>query len=54
MLHGHVDRWSPASCALFSLLPPDNATGNFLFGAVFIGGLLFNKYLLGVVFPCSI
>jgi membrane fusion protein, multidrug efflux system len=29
MLHGHVDSWSPASGAQFSLLPPDNATGNF-------------------------
>jgi membrane fusion protein (multidrug efflux system) len=28
-LHGHVDSWSPASGAQFSLLPPDNATGNF-------------------------
>jgi membrane fusion protein (multidrug efflux system) len=28
-LHGHVDSWSPASGAVFSLLPPDNATGNF-------------------------
>lgn len=27
--HGHVDSWSPASGARFSLLPPDNATGNF-------------------------
>jgi membrane fusion protein (multidrug efflux system) len=24
-----VDSWSPASGAQFSLLPPDNATGNF-------------------------
>jgi membrane fusion protein (multidrug efflux system) len=29
VLHGHVDSWSPASGAVFSLLPPDNATGNF-------------------------
>jgi membrane fusion protein (multidrug efflux system) len=29
LLHGHVDSWSPASGAEFSLLPPDNATGNF-------------------------
>ena len=29
VLHGHVDSWSPASGAQFSLLPPDNATGNF-------------------------
>jgi membrane fusion protein, multidrug efflux system len=29
MLRGHVDSWSPASGAQFSLLPPDNATGNF-------------------------
>ena len=29
VLHGQVDSWSPASGALFSLLPPDNATGNF-------------------------
>ena len=28
-LGGHVDSWSPASGAQFSLLPPDNATGNF-------------------------
>ena len=28
-LHGHVDSLSPASGAKFSLLPPDNATGNF-------------------------
>ena len=28
-LIGHVDGWSPASGAVFSLLPPDNATGNF-------------------------
>jgi membrane fusion protein, multidrug efflux system len=28
-LSGHVDSWSPASGAQFSLLPPDNATGNF-------------------------
>jgi membrane fusion protein, multidrug efflux system len=29
VLRGHVDSWSPASGAEFSLLPPDNATGNF-------------------------
>lgn len=29
ILTGHVDSWSPASGAQFSLLPPDNATGNF-------------------------
>jgi membrane fusion protein, multidrug efflux system len=29
VLHGHVESWSPASGAEFSLLPPDNATGNF-------------------------
>ncbi len=29
VLHGHVDSWSPASGAVFALLPPDNATGNF-------------------------
>jgi len=29
VLHGRVDSWSPASGAQFSLLPPDNATGNF-------------------------
>ena len=29
VLHGHVDSWSPASGSQFSLLPPDNATGNF-------------------------
>jgi len=29
VLHGHVESWSPASGAQFSLLPPDNATGNF-------------------------
>ena len=28
-LHGHVDSVSPASGLEFSLLPPDNATGNF-------------------------
>ena len=28
-LHGHVQSWSPASGSRFSLLPPDNATGNF-------------------------
>ena len=28
-LPGHVDSFSPASGAKFSLLPPDNATGNF-------------------------
>ncbi len=29
VLHGHVDSIAPASGALFSLLPPENATGNF-------------------------
>jgi membrane fusion protein (multidrug efflux system) len=29
VLQGQVDSWSPASGAQFSLLPPDNATGNF-------------------------
>ncbi len=29
LLHGHVQSWAPASGAQFSLLPPDNATGNF-------------------------
>jgi len=29
VLRGRVDSWSPASGAEFSLLPPDNATGNF-------------------------
>ena len=29
VLRGHVDSWSPASGSQFSLLPPDNATGNF-------------------------
>jgi membrane fusion protein (multidrug efflux system) len=29
VLHGHVESWAPASGAQFSLLPPDNATGNF-------------------------
>ncbi len=29
VLHGHVESWSPATGADFSLLPPDNATGNF-------------------------
>jgi membrane fusion protein, multidrug efflux system len=29
VLTGHVNSWSPASGAEFSLLPPDNATGNF-------------------------
>jgi membrane fusion protein (multidrug efflux system) len=28
-LHGSVESFSPASGAQFSLLPPDNATGNF-------------------------
>jgi membrane fusion protein (multidrug efflux system) len=28
--HGHVDSVSPATGAKFSLLPPDNATGNFV------------------------
>lgn len=30
VLHGTVDSLSPASGAAFSLLPPDNATGNFI------------------------
>jgi len=29
VLKGHVDSWSPATGSQFSLLPPDNATGNF-------------------------
>lgn len=29
VLHGRVERLSPASGAVFALLPPDNATGNF-------------------------
>jgi membrane fusion protein, multidrug efflux system len=29
VLKGHVQSWAPGSGALFSLLPPDNATGNF-------------------------
>lgn len=29
VLHGHVDSLSPSSGAEFTLLPPDNATGNF-------------------------
>ena len=29
VLHGHVQSWALASGAQFSLLPPDNATGNF-------------------------
>jgi membrane fusion protein (multidrug efflux system) len=29
VFHGHVDSLSPASGQTFSLLPPDNATGNF-------------------------
>ncbi|PVZ16473.1 MULTISPECIES: HlyD family secretion protein [unclassified Pseudomonas] len=28
-VHGHVDSFAPGSGALFALLPPDNATGNF-------------------------
>ncbi|MDG3444249.1 HlyD family secretion protein [Nitrospirillum amazonense] len=28
-LHGHVDSWSPGTGSVFTLLPPDNATGNF-------------------------
>src|SRR6202041_324868 len=28
-LKGHVQSWAPGSGAQFSLLPPDNATGNF-------------------------
>ncbi|MEO7933107.1 MAG: HlyD family secretion protein [Chthoniobacterales bacterium] len=27
--HGHIDSFSPGTGALFTLLPPDNATGNF-------------------------
>ncbi|MGU2594855.1 HlyD family secretion protein, partial [Pseudomonas aeruginosa] len=29
VLHGRVDSFSPGSGAVFALLPPDNATGNF-------------------------
>ena len=29
VLHGHILAFSPASGAVFALLPPDNATGNF-------------------------
>ncbi len=29
IFHGHVDSWAPGSGSRFSLLPPDNATGNF-------------------------
>lgn len=29
VLNGHVDSWSPATGSQFSLLPADNATGNF-------------------------
>jgi membrane fusion protein (multidrug efflux system) len=29
VLHGHVDSWSPGTGSTFTLLPPDNATGNF-------------------------
>jgi membrane fusion protein (multidrug efflux system) len=29
VLHGHVQSFSPGSGAVFALLPPDNATGNF-------------------------
>lgn len=29
VLHGHVERLSPASGSQFALLPPDNASGNF-------------------------
>jgi membrane fusion protein (multidrug efflux system) len=29
VLHGHVQAFSPGSGAVFALLPPDNATGNF-------------------------
>jgi membrane fusion protein (multidrug efflux system) len=29
ILHGRVERLSPASGSQFALLPPDNATGNF-------------------------
>ncbi|MBB6252069.1 HlyD family secretion protein [Nitrospirillum iridis] len=28
-LHGHVDSWAPGTGSVFTLLPPDNATGNF-------------------------
>jgi membrane fusion protein (multidrug efflux system) len=28
-LSGHVDSWSPGTGSTFTLLPPDNATGNF-------------------------
>jgi len=28
-LQGHVDSWSPGTGSVFTLLPPDNATGNF-------------------------
>jgi membrane fusion protein (multidrug efflux system) len=29
ILTGHVDSWSPGTGSIFTLLPPDNATGNF-------------------------
>jgi membrane fusion protein, multidrug efflux system len=29
VMHGHIQSFSPASGAVFALLPPDNATGNF-------------------------
>ena len=29
VMHGHVQAFAPASGAVFALLPPDNATGNF-------------------------
>jgi len=29
IFHGHIESFSPASGAVFSLMPPDNATGNF-------------------------
>ncbi|TWB45923.1 HlyD family secretion protein [Nitrospirillum pindoramense] len=29
VLHGHVESWSPGTGSVFTLLPPDNATGNF-------------------------
>ncbi len=29
VFHGHIDSFAPASGAEFSLMPPDNATGNF-------------------------
>jgi membrane fusion protein (multidrug efflux system) len=29
VFHGHIQSFSPASGATFSMMPPDNATGNF-------------------------